>query len=140
MLVDLEYYFLYGSFGLEIFHTCKKHKNVFAPKISWAKTISSILGRVSKLAAVTLAAIPCWQILHKFFCISLLDLKFGIHVFNIMMMVSPNFHGKITIQQIWGGCQSWQQCKTLSLELLNGQFECHPIVHQFLEKSTVYIT
>ena len=60
MLVDLEYYFLYGSFGLEIFHTCKKHKNVFAPKISWAKTISSILGRVSKLAAVTLAAIPCW--------------------------------------------------------------------------------
>ena len=54
MLVDLEYYFLYGSFGLEIFHTCKKHKNVFSPKLSWAKQISSILGRVSKLAAVTL--------------------------------------------------------------------------------------
>ena len=52
MLVDLEYHFFCGSFGLEFFHMCKQHKDVPTPKIPCEKKNSSILGRVSKLAAV----------------------------------------------------------------------------------------
>ena len=54
MLVNLEYYFLCESFGLEVFHTCNQHKDFFTPIIPWAKTISSILGRVPKLVAMKL--------------------------------------------------------------------------------------
>ena len=52
MLVNLEYYFLCRSFEHEVFYICNQHKDVFTPIIPWAKTISSILGRLSKLAAV----------------------------------------------------------------------------------------
>ena len=52
LLVDLEYQFFCGSFGLEFFHMCKQHKYVSTPKLSCEKKNSTILGRVSKLAAV----------------------------------------------------------------------------------------
>jgi len=35
MLVNFEYPFLCGSFGLEIFHTCNKHIDGLIPNISW---------------------------------------------------------------------------------------------------------
>ena len=60
MLVNLEYYFLCGSFGLKILHTCNQYDDVFTPKIPWAKQISSILGTVSKLVALKLFS----QLLH----------------------------------------------------------------------------
>ena len=60
MLVNLEYYFLCRSFGLEVFQACNQYEGVFIPKIPWAKRISAILGRESKLAAVKLFS----QLLH----------------------------------------------------------------------------
>ena len=54
MLVNLEYYSLRGYFGLEIFHICNKHKGVSLQKFHGQKKISSILGRLSKLATMKL--------------------------------------------------------------------------------------
>ena len=52
MLIDVEYHFFGGSFGLEFFCICKQHKDVPTPKISCEKKNSSILGRVLTLASV----------------------------------------------------------------------------------------
>ena len=35
MLVDIEYFFLYESFGFEFFHTCHQYKDILMPKFSW---------------------------------------------------------------------------------------------------------
>ena len=44
LLVDLEYHFVCGSFGLEFFHMCKQHKYVPTPKIPCEKKILQSLG------------------------------------------------------------------------------------------------
>ena len=91
LLVDLDYDFLCGSFGIENFHTCTKHKDVFSPKIPWVKKNSSILGRVSKFADAKLFSYPMLVNLAFFFCINLLDLKLGTHVVDMGMIFSPKF-------------------------------------------------
>lgn len=41
MLVDFEYLSLYGSFELEIFHTCNQHRDGLMTKILWANKKNS---------------------------------------------------------------------------------------------------
>ena len=53
-----KFYLLYRSFGLQKIHTYNLLRNGIMPKIPWTKPILSILGRVPKLAVVTLFLEP----------------------------------------------------------------------------------